>query len=660
LCSTLACSTAGAERLTLYVAPGGNDGWSGRLAAPNGGDGPFHTLARARDEIRRIKKAGPLPAGGIVVELAGGNYELGTPLTLAAEDSGTADAPIEWRARPGEEVRISGGVWIQKFRPVTDPAVLRRLDPAARGKVLEADLRAAGVKDLGQVTGDNRLELFFADRPMTLARWPNEGFVRIVDVVGGKPVDVRGTVGDAIGKFIYQGDRPSRWTAEKDVWLHGYWFWDWSEQRQRVESIDTARRLISLVPPYHNYGYRKGQWYYAFNLLTELDTPGEWYLDRTSGILYFWPPAPLESGKAVVSVIPTLVTMDKVSHVILRGLTLEACRDTAIVGNGVRHVQIAGCTIRNTGGWGVSLSGSQSGVLGCQIYNTGDGGIAMGGGDRRTLSPAAMTVDNNDIHHYGRWNPMYHAAVLLNGVGHRVTHNLIHDAPHMAINFGGNDHLIELNEIHDVCRESNDAGAIYGGRDWTMRGTKVRYNYFHHISGFEGRGCVGVYLDDQLSGIEIRGNLFYKVTRAAMIGGGRDCSIVNNIFVDCVPATHVDSRGLGWAAFERDTLAKTLAAVPYQGPLWASRYPKLVHILDENPMAPLGNLIARNICVGGRWGDFDAPAKPLVTFRDNLLDQDPRFVDAAHQNFQLRDDSPAYKLGFERIPLEKIGPRRGP
>ena len=112
-------------------------------------------------------------------------------------------------------------------------------------------------------------------------------------------------------------------------------------------------------------------------------------------------------------------------------------------------------------------------------------------------------------------------------------HNLIDNAPHQAIGFAGNDHLIELNEIHTVCYESNDAGAIYAGRDWTMRGTAIRHNYFHDISGFEGRGCVGVYLDDQFSGTEVFGNLFYKVTRAAMIGGGRDCTIANNIFVDC-------------------------------------------------------------------------------------------------------------------------------
>ena len=125
--------------------------------------------------------------------------------------------------------------------------------------------------------------------------------MKIADVVKNEPVDVRGTKGDQVGQIVYDGDRPKRWVGEKDVWLHGYWFWDWSDQRQRIESIDTERRIITLAKPYHSYGYRKGQWFYAFNLLSELDEPGEWYLDRTADRLYFWPPTPIESGRAVVS-----------------------------------------------------------------------------------------------------------------------------------------------------------------------------------------------------------------------------------------------------------------------------------------------------------------------------------------------------------------------
>jgi hypothetical protein len=658
LLSALACPVARGQGLTIYVARNGNDAWSGKLAEPKGGDGPLATLSRARDKIRSLKSKGGLPAGGVVVEVRGGVYQFAAPLALSAEDSGACGSPIVYRARAGEEVRLVGGVEIPNFKSVVDPAVLKRLDASARGKVVQADVRALGIKDLGEVAGNNRFELFYQDKPMTLARWPNDRFVHIVDVVGGKRVDVRGTIGDAIGRFTYDGSRPTRWAAEKDIWLHGYWFWDWADQYHKVQSIDLKKHVISLFPPYHNYGYRKGQWYYALNLLCELDMPGEWYLDRTSGILYFWPPAKEQSSgqaKAVASVIPTLVSMNKTSHVALRGMIFEACRGTAIAADDADDVQIIGCTIRNTGSWAVSLSGKNSGVVGCDIYETSAGGIRLSGGDRQTLAPARLVADNNHIHHYSRWYRIGQPGVAVAGVGNRVTHNLIDNAPHQAMTFSGNDHLIEMNEIHSVCFETNDAGAIYAGRNWTVRGTVIRYNYFHDISGFQNRGCMGVYFDDQLSGNEIFGNLFYNVTRAALIGGGRDCIIANNIFVDCAPALHVDARGLGWAASGFAGLKHGLTEVPYKGAIWASRYPKLPPILDEDPMAPKGNVVARNICVGGRWGDFEAKAKPMVAFKHNLVDVDPGFEDREHKNFQLKEDSPAYKQGFQRIPLEKIG-----
>jgi hypothetical protein len=200
-----------------------------------------------------------------------------------------------------------------------------------------------------------------------------------------------------------------------------------------------------------------------------------------------------------------------------------------------------------------------------------------------------------------------------------------------------------------------------------------------------------------LCGIEIRDNVFYKVTRAAFIGGGRDCVVENNIFVDCDPAVHVDARALGWAADTvPTTMMERLQAMPYRQPPWSTRYPKLVGILDDEPAAPKGNVIARNICWGGpstlrqaqdrpetgrgatgsgsppaaaagpsraasrggKWDEVENLARPLTTFEANLLDRDPRFVDPAHLNFQLRDDSPAYALGFKRIPIEQIGPRK--
>lgn len=647
----LVCPVALAEN--YHVAISGKDSHPGTEALP------FATLERARDAVRERKADVPLPAGGITVEVCGGVYELSRPLELTEMDGGAENAPVVYRAREGEQVRLVGGRVITGWKPVTDAEVLKRLEKSARDQVWQADLRAHGITDFGEVAAaGNRLELFFQDKPMTVARWPNEGFVKITEVLGATPVDVRGTKGTKEGVFTYDEERPTRWDGEQDIWVHGYWFWDWAEQRHAVASIDAERRIITLKKPFHSYGYRAGQWFYAFNVLAELDLPGEWYLDRSAGILYFWPPAPLEQeqGLAVLSLTPALLRMEGTSHVSFRGMTFEACRGTAITVSGGTGNLIAGCTIRNTGLHAVTMSGVNSGVVGCDIYSTGAGGIYLDGGDRRTLTPARLYADNNHVHHYARWDRVYQPGIRLDGVGNRASHNLIENAPHMAIGFGGNDHVIEFNEIHSVCYESNDAGAIYAGRDWTMRGTVIRHNYLHDITGFEGGGCVGVYLDDQFSGTGIYGNVFYQVARAAMIGGGRDCTIENNVFVDCLPATHVDARGLGWAAGLFDGLKSSLQSIPYAQPPWSTRYPSLVNILDDEPMAPKGNVIARNICVGGRWGDFESDAEPLVKFQDNLLDQDPRFVDTERQDFRLREDSPAHELGFKPIPVEKIGP----
>ena len=152
--------------LTLYVSPSGNDRSSGRARVPGASDGPFATLERARDETRRIKKeGGGLPSGGLTVELSGGTYELGRAFELSAADAGTREAPVLYRAREGEEVRITGGRQLSGFAPVTDPRILARLDPEAHAGVVQVSLKAAGVSDYGKAGGGG-LELFVDDEPM--------------------------------------------------------------------------------------------------------------------------------------------------------------------------------------------------------------------------------------------------------------------------------------------------------------------------------------------------------------------------------------------------------------------------------------------------------------------------------------------------------------
>ena len=609
--------------------------------------------------MRRRLAAGDIPAGGLVIELAEGDYPLRGAFDLDRQDAGTAAAPVTWRARAGESVRLLGGVVLHGFAAVTDAAIRARLAPEARDHIVQVDLRACGVNHFGDPVAGG-LELFFGGAPMRLARWPSEGFVTITGLVGGDPVDVRGTRGDRTGKFHYDGDRPARWVEEADPWVHGYWFWDWSDQRQRVESIDPAARVIAVEPPYHNYGYRVGQWFYAYNLLCELDQPGEFYVDRQAGMLYFWPPAPLDGIEVAVSVADTLVTLDGADHVRVEGLTFEYGRGTALTVADAIDVRIESCHFRNLGGWAARVAGGrQVTVAACQIEATGGGGVYLSGGDRLCLTPAGHVVEDCHIHHYGRVNRMYQPAVQIVGVGQRVSHNHIHDAPHMALQFAGNDHILEFNDVHHVCLESNDAGAVYSGRDWTWRGTVIRYNKFWEITGFEGRGCVGVYLDDMLCGTHVHGNLFWRVTRATMIGGGRDCLFENNLYVDCTPCVHLDARAMNWASYHVGTTMKDrLDEMPVHDPVWAQRYPELLTIWTDEPAAPKGNIIRRNVCQGGDFDGVRDDARAYVDLTDNLVADDVGLAGTPPHSFTLRADSAAWALGFVAIPEEQIGPRR--
>ena len=241
-------------------------------------------------------------------------------------------------------------------------------------------------------------------------------------------------------------------------------------------------------------------------------------------------------------------------------------------------------------------------------------------------------------------------------MGIRVARNLIHEAPHTAIHLAGNDHVVELNEVHDVCRETCDVGALYLGRDWTMRGNVIRHNYFHDIAVPVALSSMAVYLDDAASGFTIDGNIFHRVQYAVFVGGGRDNRVENNVFVDCKLAIHVDARGVGWMKNEIETeLKPRLKAMPYQEPPWSRRYPSLVNILNDEPALPRGNVVTRNISVGGTWADIEKVVLPLVKVSDNLVDANPLFVDPAKPDFRLRTDSPANRLGFKPIPVDTIG-----
>ncbi|MCL4194360.1 MAG: right-handed parallel beta-helix repeat-containing protein [Thermoguttaceae bacterium] len=660
MCFLFVASLARGET-ALYVAPGGKDDAVATREAP------LATMAAARDRIRAIRQEkGPQP---VTVHFGAGTYEIDAPIEFAEQDSGTAEAPVVYRAWPGALVRLTGGKQVGDWQPVTDSKILARLPDEARGPVRVADLRAQGITDFGKLTVHGfgagsqaaEAELFYDDTPMTLARWPNEGFRGAKSKEGLERVEV-------------DTDRVARWTEERDPWVFAYWHHDWAELSEPLVGVDAAANVLirsAEVKPQYGLTPERARWY-AFNLLSELDQPGEYYIDREAGRIYFWPPR--VGGRAVLSRAEGLIRGEDLSHVTFHGFTLEACRGTAVALRGGSECRVVGCTIRNVGHRGVNVDrGTGHEVYGCDVYHCGEGGIAMSGGERQSLTPGGLNVENNHVHHYSRRARTYKPAISIGGVGNRIAHNLIHDGPHMALSAGGNDHVVEFNEIHNVVYESGDAGAYYVGRDWTQRGNILRHNYWHDIVGGTGYGGMTIYLDDQHCGHTIDGNLFVRCSQAIFIGGGDDNIVTNNVFIDCWRAAHIDNRGMGWQKAATDdpngTLRKGLAAMPVSSELWKRRYPTLAGILDDEPNIPKRNVFARNISAGGVWNHIHEGTRQYQTIEDNLVFDDDsdwarlKLDDRGRPvGLDFKDPAAVARIGFKPLPLDRIGvyadPRR--
>jgi len=649
---------APAPGATLHVAPTGSDANEGTA------DKPLASLTGARDRLRILRKSNSLPTGTSVVVIHGGEYRVTQTFRLETEDSGTVESPVVYRAATGDTPRFSGGVRLHDLRPVADRELLERLPRQSRGKALEADLQAAGITNLlplelgGFASGRGfkthpAHELFFNGRPLSLARGPNEGFLRIADVAikdGTKGYDREGS---KTGKFYYRGDLPGRWANEPDLLLYGYWFWDWADSYEPVASIDLKARLITLKEPWHTYGYSVGAPFYAVNALCELDLPGEYYLDRQKLRAIFYPPADPEKTNLELSVFAQLmVDLDQVSHVRFERLTWELGCNDAIHLSGGSNCVFAGCVVRNFAGTGVEFNGGHGhSLLSCDIYSLGRGGVVLRGGDRKTLTPSGHVIENCDIHDLSRIDHTYTPAVACSGVGHHIAHNRFHDILSSALNIGGNEHVVEYNEVFEVVKESDDQGGVDMFGNPTFRGNIYRFNYWHHIGNWRALGeqpkCgqAGVRLDDAICGTLIYGNVFERCSTGkngfggVQIHGGKDNIIDNNLFIDCAAA-------LSFSPWEekrwRNYVAPYATNSEIDLTLYGKRYPALA-TLAENPNT---NAVYRNVLV--RCGEFLRHRPGTVDLFGNTI--------LAEGDTSLRPDSPLLnRPGFARIPVEEIG-----
>ncbi len=662
----------------FHVACNGDDANPGTVAAP------FRSLEKARDAIRALKKARTFERGAEVI-IHAGTYWLPEPFELGPEDGGAAGAPVIYRAAEGATVWLSGGMPLQlaRFRPVKAPDTLKRLPEAAGGRVTVYRLTAEQAARLGPRWPDawfigrrfNVLnELFCDGRRLPLARWPNDTYTTFGRIV--EPANEP----DKVPEFKYRGGRPERWDTTAGVWLYGYWRRGFRAEFIRIKAVDREAKTIRLAARNTLGGLQDGGGcrYFAVNLLEELDAPGEWFLDRGTRNLYLMPPKELRSDQVVLSVNPEAVILCRgARHIEFRGLGIECSARDGIRIEGGSDCSVVGCEVRNVAFTGVAITaGDRHRVVGCDVHDTGNTGVAVRSGDRYKLVPGNAVVDNCHIHHTNRVVRAGSRAVSIRGVGVRFSHNLIHDCGYIAVAFQGNDHVMEFNHLFRTNTEAVEGGVFYTGRDWTSRGSVIRYNFLHHVEDSrEGCGSATrfVHLDDSAPGVRVYGNVCYRMGGGVSVCGGAANDVHDNLFVECHWGVDIGPRGAdmftsdgkggfrvaamshGWSS-----LVKLLKRYRWNQPPYSTRYPRLVEIFSKDPIAaPWFNVIERNVMVDCGYGIRKGAMKPeWSTIRRNWEGGDPGFVEPDHTklDFRLRSDAVVIReIGFRPCPWEKIG-----
>ncbi|OGV68389.1 MAG: hypothetical protein A3K19_05310 [Lentisphaerae bacterium RIFOXYB12_FULL_65_16] len=680
-----------ASGLVLYVATTGNDAWTGKLTEANADktDGPFATLDRARDELRTLRSAGGLPPEGATVLLRAGTYSLAQPFVLSPQDSGTEQGPVTYAAFPGEKVAIKGS------RPVTGWA-------PDRDKVFVADLT-------GVVLGKGPLrDLYWKGERQIPARAPNfdpqhprsGGFAYVGGVVENES--------RTLLQYKPSQIDPAKWQTPTTARVH-VWSWlNWNCSIVSIKSVDTAKNVITLASP-ASYKLIVGNRFFVENVFEELDAPGEWFCDEAAKKLYFWPPDGTNPDGAVsVPVLPGLIlfkgdgaTKEFVQYVHFRGFTLSECEAGVVAMSAAAYCSLVGCTITGCGTSARAPFGSaaisisdrshHNRIAGCDIAHVGSSAIHVNEvrdwQHRLEDRISYNVIDNNHIHHIGEWGDAWGAIRVDPGCGGNVSHdnvishNLVHDTPRQGISFNGFRNVIEYNHVHHTNQEQSDTGAIgMGARDIEERGSIIRYNYVHDTGGFNmvkpgvwdyPHYCWGIYLDDFTSGVHVYGNVVARTYRGGvMVHGGQDNVIENNIIVDGlsqqIEYAPIDEHPSGrtkenpapgqmeWR-MKGTRLVRNVFAYSEEKAFWVKgrRWEQILAESDRNLIWHGGKPAAINLdktTPEESWAEWQK-----LGFDHNSVLADPLFVDAAKDDYRLKPESPAFQLGFEAIPVDKIG-----
>jgi hypothetical protein len=571
------------------------------------------------------------------------------------------------------KVRLIGGKRLEGVEKVKDKKILRRFDEKVRDKILQCDLTKNGVSKLipfsargfGRPITPSHTELFVDTIPYNISQYPKKGkYMPITGYLKEVINEWDQKVGSLEAGFKYDSERPKNWAPSTNIWVNGYWSWDWANTYERVAELDVNNMTVKTAPPYGHHAFKVGQRFYFLNILEEVTEPGDYYIDAQTKILFFYPRDNAKCEEVIISVMDEpLMEIDGADSIVIEGITFEAATSFGLRILNSDNIHIKNCYFRNIGNTAIDILNSKNvQIANCTIHDTGDSGINIVSGDRRTLTPANISVYNNHIYNIAKWVRCYQTPIKISGVGISATHNLIHDCPHTAILFSGNDITLGYNEIYNVVMETGDAGAIYTGRDYTFRGNRVCNNYIHHLGGV-GMGTMGIYNDDCVSGTHMEGNVFHEVSRAVFLGGGRDLLVKNNVFIDCYPAIEIDGRGASnhkvWKNMVFNIMKNRFYQIGGDRSPFIEKYPELA-VIDEfykqdKPIPPQA-VIQNNVYCSKRKLElkWDSEKGKILT-ESNFACGIDDFEDFKARDFRLKANSEAFNYGYVNVDFYKIG-----
>lgn len=651
---------------TLFVSTSGNDAWSGTLPEPNATatDGPLASVDQAQQRLRRLRQECKL-AGPITVRIRG-IHRLSQPLVFKPEDSGAADAPVTFTGYPGETPVLSGGRVITGWRKHD-------------GRLWVAELPQ--VRDSSWYFR----QLFVGGRRAVRARTPNQGYIRVQGLVEDKP---GAPWNEGVDRFCFHPADLRPWQDLNNVEV--VVFHSWNTSRVRIKSVDESQHIVVFTGPtvFRPLAWDPDQRYYVENYREALDAPGEWFLDRASGRLYYWPlpGEDLEKVEVIAPVLGELLRLEGetdsgrfVEHVRLDGISLRHCDwdlpaagygdpqaavtvPAAVTADGARHCEIRRCEIAHVGGYGLWFRRGckENRIEQNHVHDLGAGGVRLGEPVMAQTDEAESSrnlVSNNYIHDGGH---VYAAGVgfwLAHSSHNTISHNEIHSFDYSGMSIGWNwsdaptrtlHNLIENNHVHHVVRGVlSDAGGIY--TLGTQTGTVIRGNLFHDIFPYRGNPPMawGIYFDQGSNGLLVEDNIVYNTLTGGIMNTGTHGNVVrNNIFAHSA-----------WHSAWRYQFQKDPPSVVQRNIFYVTQGELFHHDGGQSDLR-------------SQW-DYNlywrADGEPLLFYGDEFdqwqtrgvdshsMVADPGFVDPDRYDFRLRPDSPARKLGFKPIDVSRCG-----